>query len=198
MARLPYDNWGSYEVGLQQHPILTKTLINVVIYLLGDWLSQVNWGKDKDRQLWEFDLQRTLRNGVIGAIFGPVVHYYYEFSDLVLPMNVAMNRPLKIIMDQTIYFCTKCSVYIALVGLLRGDSLEEVSTQWRQSIKPVVTTGWKFWPLAHVVTYGFVPSRHRVLWVSESPLPLPLCSFVPLALLASGTGGGRGEALPFR
>ncbi|CAM9315850.1 unnamed protein product [Choristocarpus tenellus] len=85
-------------------------------------------------------------------------------------MNVATNRPLKIVMDQTLYFVTKCSMYIALVGLLRGDSVEEVCSQWKRSIKPVVTTGWKFWPLAHVVTYGFVPARHRVLWVNSVDL----------------------------
>lgn len=39
--RLPWDNWDSYEVGLLEHPIMTKTAINVGIYLIGDWLSQV-------------------------------------------------------------------------------------------------------------------------------------------------------------
>jgi len=33
----------------------------------------VNWGKSEDVPLWEFDLKRTLRNGLIGAFFGPVV-----------------------------------------------------------------------------------------------------------------------------
>lgn len=41
LLRLPWDNWDSYEVGLQEHPILTKTSINVGIYLIGDWLAQV-------------------------------------------------------------------------------------------------------------------------------------------------------------
>lgn len=42
LIRLPWDNWDSYEVGLLEHPIVTKTAINVGIYLLGDWLSQVS------------------------------------------------------------------------------------------------------------------------------------------------------------
>lgn len=41
LMRLPWDNWDSYEVGLMEHPIVTKTGINVIIYLIGDWLSQV-------------------------------------------------------------------------------------------------------------------------------------------------------------
>lgn len=48
----------------------------------------------------DFDLGRTLRNGLIGAMFGPVVHYYYDFSDWILPQEVPVNRIFKIVMDQ--------------------------------------------------------------------------------------------------
>jgi hypothetical protein len=41
LLRIPYDNWQEYEGGLMHHPVITKTLINVVIYLIGDWMSQV-------------------------------------------------------------------------------------------------------------------------------------------------------------
>lgn len=61
---------------------------------LSTW--QVNWGRGKP--LLEFDLGRTARNGVIGAFFGPLVCYYYDFSDWILPMDVPMNRLYKIIM----------------------------------------------------------------------------------------------------
>lgn len=164
LLRIPYDNWNAYEGGLMTHPILTKTIINIVIYLLGDWMSQVEWGRTGN--VLEFDLARTLRNGLIGAFFGPLVHWYYEFSDVILPMDVPINRILKIVMDQSVYFVSKCSAYIALVGLLRGDSGEQVVSDVRQRLWPVVSRGWRFWPLAHIVTYGVIPPRHRVLWVN--------------------------------
>ena len=72
--RIPYDNWSGYEVALDEHPVLTKTLINVVIYIVGDYMAQVQWGQ---RDMLEFDLSRILKNGLIGAMFGPVVHQYY-------------------------------------------------------------------------------------------------------------------------
>jgi hypothetical protein len=54
---------------------------------------------------------------------------------MILPMNdVAINRPLKILMDQTVYFVSKCSVYMLLVGLLRGDSLEDIKVTWQTRI----------------------------------------------------------------
>ncbi|CAN0085558.1 unnamed protein product [Pylaiella littoralis] len=170
LMRLPWDNWDSYEVGLVEHPIITKTAINVGIYIIGDWLSQVNWGREEDVELWEFDLMRTLRSGFIGAIFGPVVHYYYNFSDWVLPPDILTNRPLKIIMDQSIYFCSKCTVYMSLVCLLRGASWEETKETLDTRLKGVITTGWRFWPFVHLFTYFLIPPRHRVLWVNSVDL----------------------------
>lgn len=50
--RIPLDNWSSYESALAEKPIYTKTLINVVIYLLGDWLSQTVFQK---KNVLDFD-----------------------------------------------------------------------------------------------------------------------------------------------
>jgi len=105
MQRLPYDNWRNYEGSLEESPVLTKTTINVVIYLLGDWLSQTVF---QGQPLLNFDSSRTLRNGFIGLCFGPLVHYYYQFSDFILPVDVVTNRFWKIVMDQTIYLGVKC------------------------------------------------------------------------------------------
>ena len=123
LYRLPYDNWRTYEDALQMSPLQTKTTINVIIYLLGDWLSQTLF---KGENILNFDASRTLKNGLIGACFGPVVHLYYEWSDSVLPVEIGINRLYKIIMDQTLYLSVKCSVYIAFVGLLSGEGTEEV------------------------------------------------------------------------
>ena len=61
--RIPLDNWGSYESSLANQPVMTKTLINVIIYLLGDWLSQTAFA---GKNVLDFDISRTLRNGFIG------------------------------------------------------------------------------------------------------------------------------------
>ncbi len=162
--RIPLDNWSSYESSLNQQPVFTKTTINVVIYLLGDWLSQTLFIK---RNLLEFDAWRTLRNGFIGMVFGPLVHEYYEFSDYILPVDAAMiNRVYKILMDQTIYIFVKCSVYIVAVNMLAGESWEFSRDEARRKIKNIMFTAWKFWPLVHCVTYGAIPARHRILWVN--------------------------------
>lgn len=137
MMRIPIDNWRTYEYNLNASPIETKTFINVIIYLLGDWLSQTIFQK---KNILDFDASRTLKNGFIGLCFGPLVHQYYEFSDRILPLDVDINRLYKIIMDQTIYLAVKCSIYIVAVGLLSGSTLQESIDNVKNRIKTVMLT----------------------------------------------------------
>ena len=162
--RIPLDTWSSYEVALEEKPITTKTMINVIIYLLGDWLSQTVFA---NRNVLDFDLGRTLRNGLIGLGFGPLVHEYYQFSDHVLPVEGGFgNRILKIFMDQTIYLSVKCSIYIMAVNTLQGEDFKTSTTAVKDKLPGIVTTAWKFWPLIHCITYSVIPARHRILWVN--------------------------------
>lgn len=166
--RIPLDNWGAYESYLANKPVVTKTLINVIIYLLGDWLSQTAF---KGKNVLEFDIKRTLRNGFIGLCFGPLVHEYYQFSDTILPPEEGIvTRLEKIVMDQTIYLTVKCSIYISAVGLLGGDDWQTVQQSVKDKIVGIVFTAWKFWPLVHCITYGLIPARHRILWVNSVDL----------------------------
>jgi protein Mpv17 len=162
--RIPLDNWLNYESSLADRPIATKTAINVIIYLLGDWLSQTVFSGN---HILDFNAARTIRNGFIGLCFGPLVHEYYQFSDRILPVDGGMFiRLQKIVMDQTIYLSVKCSIYVAAVGLLNGDDIQSVRQNVQTKIPKIVLTAWKFWPLVHLVTYGVIPARHRILWVN--------------------------------
>jgi protein Mpv17 len=163
--RIPMDTWAGYETALEDKPVATKTMINVVIYLLGDWLSQTVFQK---RNVLDFDAKRTLRNGFIGLCFGPLVHAYYEFSDTILPLTDGdlWTRGEKILMDQTIYLAVKCSIYVAAVSMLQGDSFDTAKDNVKNRLPNIVVTAWKFWPLVHCLTYSVIPSRHRILWVN--------------------------------
>mmetsp|Transcript_9859 Transcript_9859/g.29332 ORF Transcript_9859/g.29332 Transcript_9859/m.29332 type:complete len:120 (+) Transcript_9859:788-1147(+) len=69
-------------------------------------------------------------------------------------------------MDQTAYAAFKYSLYIAAVGVLSGHSGPTVRADVSAKIVPTLQTGWRFWPMAHLITYTLVPPRHRMLWVN--------------------------------
>jgi protein Mpv17 len=166
--RIPLDTWSSYETSLASKPIYTKTLINVIIYLLGDWLSQTIFQK---KHVLDFDATRVMKNGLIGLFFGPLVHEYYQFSDTILPPDGGLQiRLQKILMDQTIYLTVKCSMYISAVGILNGENFDTIATNVKTRIGTIVFTAWRFWPLVHCITYGVIPARHRILWVNSVDL----------------------------
>ena len=120
--------------------------------------------------IFNFDISRTLKNGFVGLCFGIPVHYYYEFSDIILPLDGVTfgitNRLYKIIMDQSIYCSIKFSIYIMAISLLNGESLKASFNNVQNRICNVMLTSLKFWPIVHCITYWIIPSRHRVLWVN--------------------------------
>ena len=180
--RLAAGNWESYEANLHATPVLTKTAINAAVYALAEWLSQVLGGTKWN----QFDLRRVLRNSAIGAFFGPIVCAYYGFSDAILPPQDAANVPWKILMDQTIYCATKYSAYLGLVGLADGKEVHECKEEVQEKLWPTLTTGWKFWPAVHLITYNLIPPRHRVLWINGVDL-------VWVTFLSTVAGKGKDE-----
>ncbi|CAM9395618.1 unnamed protein product [Heterosigma akashiwo] len=164
LQTIPFANWREYENALHETPMITKTSISVSINILGDYLAQVEWGRKQD--LADFDIKRTLRNGFIALLFGPLVHYYYQFSDFILPQDEMMNGAKKILMDQSIYVSVKTFAYLSLQSLLRGQPINEAATEAGQKLLPCLIKGWSFWPFAHIITYSIIPPRHRVLWVT--------------------------------
>jgi len=186
MVRIPVDSWKGYEDSLAAKPMFTKTMINTIVYLLGDWLSQTLFQR---RNVLDFEYKRTLRNGCIGAVFGPYAHKYYEFSDWVLPMTEPINRLYKIGMDQTLFMGSKIATFLFLVVLLAGGTFEESANNVKTKLKDVMFTAWRFWPFVHCITYTVIPTQHRLLWVSS----VDLFWNAILAVLARGGSIGAEE-----
>ena len=139
---IPLDTWASYENSLSEKPVATKTIINVIIYLLGDWPTQNLLQK---KNILDFDAVWTLKNGFVGMCFWPVVHEYYQFSDWISPVEgvTIYNRYNQSCPQDThgsnyIHLLIKCSIYILAIGILNGDSEDDSSENMKNRIKPIM------------------------------------------------------------
>lgn len=100
-ARIPLDNWLSYNNVLHLAPLQTKAVTSATVYTIGDILSQNKEGKD----MGELDRGRILRSLLAGLIgHGPMSHVWYhvseEFFDGVLIGHHWWDFIPKVVVDQ--------------------------------------------------------------------------------------------------
>ncbi|XP_019089223.1 PREDICTED: protein SYM1-like isoform X2 [Camelina sativa] len=158
----PEHNWVAYEQILKTNPVLAKMAISGIVYSLGDWIAQCYEGKP----LFEFDRSRVVRSGLVGfTLHGSLSHYYYQFCEALFPFQEWWVVPAKIAFDQTVWSAIWNSIYFTVLGLLRFQSPADIFSEIKPTFWPMITAGWKLWPLAHLVTYGVVPVDQRLLWV---------------------------------
>ncbi|KAL3681366.1 hypothetical protein R1sor_024322 [Riccia sorocarpa] len=154
--------WFAYEELLQTHPVLAKMAISGTVYSLSDWIAQCCEGKG----LSKFNRTRMLRSGLVGfSLHGSLSHFYYHFCEWLFPFPNWWVVPLKVIFDQTVWSGVWNSIYFTMIGLLRFESPRSIVKELKEIFFPLLRAGWKLWPFAHIITYGFIPVEQRLLWV---------------------------------
>ncbi|KAJ4729860.1 Peroxisomal membrane (Mpv17/PMP22) family protein [Melia azedarach] len=158
----PEHNWIAYEQALKTNPVLAKMAISGIVYSIGDWIAQCYEGKP----LFDFDLQRMFRSGLVGfTLHGLLSHYYYQFCEALFPLNDWWVVPAKVAFDQTVWAAVWNSIYYVVLGFLRFESPANIFGELKATFWPMLTAGWKLWPFAHLITYGVIPLEQRLLWV---------------------------------
>ena len=54
---------------------------------------------------------------------------------------------------------------IVILGVLSLSNPRTIWSEVRETTVPLVISGLKLWPLAHLVTYGLMPVEWRLVWV---------------------------------
>ena len=64
----------------------------------------------------------------------------------------------------------------------------EIWEDVKRTTVPLIVSGLKLWPAAHMVTYGLIPVEHRLLWVD-------LVEILWVTILATQASGNKVETL---
>lgn len=186
-VRIPVDNWLSYSAVLEQAPLSTKAVTSATVYTIGDMISQGTEGKS----IGEIDRPRVIRSLLAGLIgHGPLSHLWYDFSEQIFENVMHLQgwggTIIKVAIDQTTWGPFWNNSYILLLGLMKFDKLENIFSEMKRTTIPLIVSGLKLWPLAHVVTYGLIPVENRLLWVD-------LVEIIWVTILASAAAAGDEE-----
>jgi protein Mpv17 len=168
ITHIPTDIWQQYSAVLTEHPIVTKACTSATVYTIGDIIAQRTTLTGTDNE--ELDRIRILRSMIAGLIgHGPMSHFWYNICDGFFADTLHLTAwwafiP-KVFIDQTLWGPIWNNTYLLLIGLMKMEKLDVIWEDIKKSTVPMVVSGLKLWPAAHIVTYGLIPIENRLLWV---------------------------------
>ena len=189
VTRIPMDVWLQYSGTLAENPIATKACTSATVYTLGDIIAQRTEGTG----VAELDRSRIVRSLAAGLIgHGPLSHVWYQvcdgFFDNVLMWTAWWVFLPKVIVDQLLWGPFWNNTYIVMLGVMKGQDNHEIWEDVKRTTVPLIVSGLKLWPAAHMVTYGLIPVEHRLLWVD-------LVEILWVTILATQASGNKVETL---
>jgi protein Mpv17 len=165
LTHFPKLVWQEYSAVLSEHPIATKACTSATVYTIGDIIAQRTTGN-----VDELDRIRIIRSMLAGLVgHGPLSHCWYNICDCFFTNTLHLTAwwafiP-KVIVDQTLWGPIWNNTYLLLIGLMKLERIDVIWDDIKKSTIPMVVSGLKLWPAAHVVTYGLIPVENRLLWV---------------------------------
>lgn len=163
--------WSSYNVALEQNPLITKSITAGVILGAADLAGQKleNYNKEQDVD-FSIDFGRFIRFGFFGFILqAPWNHFYYLFLDGALPPTVdpfTATTGIKVFIDQFIQAPIFTVIIFFFLGLLEGKSVDDVKGQLERDYKDTMVANWKLWVPATFLNIAFCPPMLRVLFLN--------------------------------
>jgi len=159
-----YDLIEAYNEVLEESPVTTKAFTSATVYAIGDIIAQRSEGA---KRLDKMRIVRSLLAGFIGH--GPLSHCWYNFCEDVFQNWLGWTAwwvvfP-KVVFDQTTWAPFWNNVYIIMLGAMRCLHWKVIWGDIRRTTIPLVVSGLKLWPAAHIITYGYVSVENRLLWV---------------------------------
>lgn len=78
------------------------------------------------------------------------------------------------------------AAFCLLTEALQRKPLGKSIAKAKAAAWPCLVAGWRFWPLAHAITYSIIPLHLRVLWVDA--LEVAWVAILSTCVARSGTG----------
>ena len=165
----PAAAWSWYKSMLIHYPLLTKSATSSTIMTLSDVICQeltIASQAPQNREKSSLDLNRVVHVAITGFVWsGPISHTWYSMLEKI----VTLKDPLfgliaRIIVDALVFSPVAVSGYFACRSILEGSGVQGIREKLKTRFKPAVLGAWRFWPVANVINFGFVPVPFRVLY----------------------------------
>jgi peroxisomal membrane protein 2 len=142
MALLIQQLWADYNVALEMHPLLIKSITAGIVMGAADATGQCveRIKKEGFQSRIRLDWLRCARFTIFGTfILAPWTHYYFRWLDRKLPPTetaFSLNNCLKVIFDQFIQSPIFTAVIIGSLSAMEGNKWDKIRQTLQEDLKP--------------------------------------------------------------
>lgn len=151
----------AFQKALSRRPLFTQCVSSAVIASAGDALSQLAIEK---RSLKKYDIQRTVRFGVLAGFFiAPVLNRWFRTLEKIsgsIPNLVPLKR---LFVDQSTFSPIFNAVVLFNLRVLEGYNLNDSFSMMTHDWWPVWSTSLLFWPCVQLCNFYMFPLNMRVI-----------------------------------
>jgi hypothetical protein len=154
-----------YSRKLDTHPLLTKAISCGFITQSGDLLSQfIQCTKSKDT-MFQWDMPRTARMGLLGfALVAPIVHYWYGGLARVFPGSSAAVVAKRVLWDQALFSPLFLPTWLTSLWILEGQTSGDIFHMLKAEVPTALVANWALWVPSQIINFRFVPTKFQVLF----------------------------------
>ncbi|XP_037030886.1 mpv17-like protein 2 [Bradysia coprophila] len=154
--------------------LATNTLSSGLLMVVGDLISQeieFRTGTLTERYNWK----RSGNMFIVGAVRGPLLHYFYGWLDKTIKVVTLPNVTKKIILDQTIMSPITILAFFYPAGWLEGQSTGTINSELKDKITKTYAMDWCVWPPAQFLNFYYIDPKFRVIYVNFVTIVYNIC-----------------------
>lgn len=173
---------------------LTMTMFNIVLQsaalsIVSNILAQVIDSYQKNAPLTNFNLTPVLQFVTYSILNTPINCLWQDWLESAFPSTkpaaVEVPKPdsktreveqkqvldvkntlIKFFMDQTIGASFNIPLFIGIIGMLKGQSLDMIVHAVKRDFVEVYLSGMKLWPAVSIISFAAIPAERRVIFGS--------------------------------
>lgn len=143
--------------------LLTNTVSSGLLMGIGDLVQQEIEYRRKILPK-RYDWGRLLRMTIVGALLGPVHHYFYAYLDKLYPDTNLASVFKKMAIDQIVGAPVCIALFFYGMGTLEKKSFKESHTELKEKFVTVYIVDLCIWPVTQFVNFYFIPLQYRVVY----------------------------------
>lgn len=154
----------------KKYLLTTNIVSSGILMSMGDVLSQYVEQKSVIKhelsQKFRIDWSRNAKMFVVGALQGPLHHYFYGWLDGKFVGATLKNTSIKILFDQTVMSPACIVMFFYSAGWLYKQSTDECTKELKSKFLTVYIADWTVWPAAQFLNFYYLHPKYRVIYVN--------------------------------